>query len=260
MKVLLIFMKMKEETDFNQIYIKIQELIQNGKNSISVLEDQIDVELQLEYFKQSKKILKNFNKELALLEKDELLNPNTSIDCKKELLLSLAKVDKPEAYRVIELYSKNPDEELNQWSKLALQESKMVLETSLLGKSPIFISTGLGGQGDKLRYFIVLFAKEDNEFEKWQEELIEKELIFNVQKHDGVVETVDVKGDKVLIDALLPFAVNIKDALSDVLKECNEMGDFLMKSFIVTNIKRLEPEEIQKMVDQYRMNINTIEN
>lgn len=251
---------MEDKADFNQIYTKIQDLIQKGKNSISVLEEQIDVELQLEYFKQSKKILKSFNKELVLLEKDELLNPNTSIDCKKELLLSLAKVDKPEAYRILELYSKNPDEELTQWSKLALQESKMVLETSLLGESPIFISTGLGGQGDKLRYFIVLFAKEDKEFEKWQEELIEKELVFSIHKHDGVIETVDVEGDKVLITALLSITINIKDALSEVLKECNEMGDFLMKSFIVTNIKRLEPDEIQKMVDQYRMNINSIEN
>ncbi|TLX73447.1 hypothetical protein E9993_15135 [Labilibacter sediminis] len=250
---------MKEEVDFNQVYNKIQDLIHQGNNTISVLEDQIDIELQVEYFKQSKKIIKNLDKEVAFMGKDDLLDPNVDLDVKKELLLSIAKLDIPEAYRMLETYAANPDKELEQWSKLALQESKMVLETSLLGKAPIFISTGLGGQGDKLRYFMVLFGKEDKAFEEWQQNLVKTELEYSIHKHKGILENIKVDEDKVLVTSLLPIATNVQEAVSAVLNECNQMGEFLMSSFIVTNVKKLGSEEIQKMVDQYRSNTTTEE-
>ncbi len=149
---------MKEEKELNQVYNRIQELIKSGKSNILVLEEQVDVKLQLEYFEKSKKLHKTLDKEEVINNKDLLLDENIDVERKKELLSSLAKVDKPEAYRMLEAYRLNPDKELEQWSKLALQESKMVLETSLLGEAPIFISTGLGGKGNKLRYFIVLIV------------------------------------------------------------------------------------------------------
>ncbi len=243
---------MKEEIDFNEVYNKIQDLLNNGNATISILEDQIDIDLQVEYFKHSKKVLKKLDKNLALSDKELLLDEETSLDKKKEILSSLAKIDNPEAYRAIELYKETAGEDLIQWSTLALQESKMVLETSLLGKAPIFISTGLGGQGDKLRYFLVLIGKEDKFIEKWQEDLVVKELDYAISEKEGVLEEVIMDHDKFLVTLLLPIKINIKDTLSRVVNECNEFGNFLMNSFIVTNVKKLEKEEIQKMVDNYR--------
>ncbi len=240
---------MNEELEFNQVYNKIQELLKNGKANISVLEEEVDVDLQLEYFKQSKKLYKTIDKPAVIQEKDELFNKESSLDRKKELLSSLAKIEDPEAYRAIENYKDNADEELEQWAKLAFQESKMVLETSLLGEAPIFISTGLGGQGNKLRYFIVLVANEEMTLESWQKELVEKELNFVFQSKNGLIENIDNTDSFLMITALLPIEENIKNTLSPVVKECNEMGNFLRDSFIVTNVKKLDVEEIQGMID-----------
>ncbi len=246
----------KQEPDLNKVYQKIQELLSKRGQAVTVLEEQVDIEMQKEYFNFSKELNKTLDKNLVLKEKDLLFEETTSIEKKKELLSALAKIDNPEAYRAIETYKENSDDELKQWSTLAIQESKMVLETSLLGEAPIFISTGLGGKGNKLRYFLVLVNKEEVSFQDWQKSLIQKELDFELKKEDGELEGVEFDEDKVLVKTLLPISVSIKDVFTRAIKECNELGDFLMESFIVTNIKILESEEIDKLVQEYRSKNN----
>ncbi len=242
----------KQEPDLNKVYQKIQELLSKRGQAVTILEEQVDIEMQKEYFNFSKELSKTLDKNLVLKEKDLLFEATTSVEKKKELLSALAKIDHPEAFRAIETYKENSDEELNQWSTLAIQESKMVLETSLLGDAPIFISTGLGGKGNKLRYFLVLVNREELAFLDWQKSLIRKELDYELKKADGELEGVEYDLDKVLVKVLLPISVSIKDVFASAIKECNELGDFLMESFIVTNIKILESEEIDKLVQEYR--------
>ncbi|MCW3806599.1 hypothetical protein [Plebeiibacterium marinum] len=244
----------KNEPDLNKVYQKIQDLLKNKGQVVSVLEEQVDVEMQMEYFKFSKNQGKDFDKEHILNEKGLLFSEDTTVDRKKELLVSLAKIDDPEAYRAIEDYKNNADEELKSWSVLAFQESKMVLETSLLGSAPIFISTGLGGQGSNLRYFVVLVAAEDKPFEKWQCDLVEKEVGYLFESEEGEIESMEFDNDKVLIKVLLPISTNIKDFFSKGIKECNEFGNFLTESFLVTNVKELSIEEVDELIQDFRLN------
>lgn len=244
--------EMKEEIEFNQAFSRLQKLLKSGKNTISVLEEQVDVELQMEYFDMSKKLYDDLDKKAIISQKDQLLSPEASVDEKKELLSSLAKIDDPVAFRTLEAYRDKPDTGLEQWSKMAFQESKMVLETSLLGEAPIFVSTGMGGQGSSLRYFIVLVANKDVELEKWQIELVTKEIDFVFDKVNGTLEKLDVQEDMFMITGLLHLSLNIKDTITDIVQECNQMGNFLMDSFIVTNVKKLEIEEIREMVQHAR--------
>lgn len=243
---------MKEEIDFNQAFSRLQQLLKNGKNTISVLEEQVDVELQMEYFDMSKRLYDDLDKKAIISQKDQLLSPEASVDEKKELLSSLAKIDDPVAYRMLEAYRDKPDSGLEQWSKMAFQESKMVLETSLLGETPIFVSTGMGGQGSSLRYFIVLVAKKDIKLEEWQISLVTKEIDFVFEKVSGTVEELQVEEDMFMITGLLHLSLNIKDTITDIVQECNQIGDFLMESFIVTNVKKIDIDEIRAMVQEAR--------
>lgn len=243
---------MKEDIDFNQAFSKLQKLLKSGKSTISVLEEQVDVELQMEYFDMSKKLYDALDKKAVISQKGQLLNPEASVDEKKELLSSLAKIDDPVAYRALEAYRDKPDTGLEQWSKLAFQESKMVLETSLLGEAPIFVSTGMGGQGSSLRYFIVLVANKGVALEEWQIELVKKEIDFVFDKVNGTVEELTIEKDMFMITGLLHLALNVKETITDIVQECNQMGNFLMDSFIVTNVKKLKVEEIRSMVQEAR--------
>ncbi len=242
----------KQEPDLNKVYQKIQELLSKKGQAVTVLEEQVDMKMQKEYFNFSKELSKKLDKNLVLKEKDLLFEDSTSIDKKKELLSSLAKIDNPEAYRAIESYKDINDEELKQWTILAIQESKMVLETSLLGEAPIFISTGLGGKKNMLRYFVVLVNNEESDFQDWQKTLVSKEIAFVVKDVVGEIESIAFDVDKVLIKTLLPIDKSVKDVFTNAIKECNELGGFLMESFIVTNIKILDSEEIDDLVQGYR--------
>lgn len=243
---------MKEEMDFSQEFSRLQELIKSGKTTISVLEEQVDVDLQMEYFDMSKELYANLDKKSIIEQKDQLLHTELTIEEKKELLSSLAKIDDPVAYRALEYYRNNPDKGLEQWSKLAFQESKMVLETSLLGEAPIFVSTGMGGQGSNLRYFIVLVTNKDVELQKWQIELVKKEIDFTFEKAKGTVEELLIESDMFMLTGLLHISLNVQETISAIVKECNQMGNFLMDSFIVTNVKKLDIKVIRKMVIEAR--------
>ena len=77
----------------------------------------------------------------------------------KRLLILLAHSATPRAYRIIERYLKNPDRELRDWALLTLQECLTMLESAILEESRGMISTGLGGSGSRLRYFLLISSK-----------------------------------------------------------------------------------------------------
>ncbi len=64
-----------------------------------------------------------------------------------------------ECYRAIESFIEEAEEALGFLGILALNESRMLLESKILDENQVFISTGLGGKDEKLRYFVVLMSR-----------------------------------------------------------------------------------------------------
>ncbi len=85
--------------------------------------------------------------------------PGYSLQVKKEILARLATIEKVECYRVIEAFLEIAEEDLHDWALLALNESRMLLESKILDENQVFISTGLGGKEEKLRYFVALMSR-----------------------------------------------------------------------------------------------------
>ncbi|HBK30019.1 MAG TPA: hypothetical protein DDZ78_00130, partial [Porphyromonadaceae bacterium] len=85
------------------------------------------------------------------------------------------------AYRSIETYHSSPLEpELQNWSSMALVSSRIVLNSDLSGQQQIYISSGLGGQDKKLRFFALFAAKDRLPFTALQREIIEREFRFQL--------------------------------------------------------------------------------
>ncbi len=240
---------MDDVNAFDELYHKIQELIKTQNRKITLLEEQIDVQLQIDYFKDSAQLRKNIDKEAVENRANDLFNNNISISDKRELLRSLAKVDSPRAFEAIKKYKENPDDELNQWSILAYQESKMLLESNLLDEAPMFISTGLGGRDSKLRFCLVLLAAGED-FEQWQHQLIEKELDFVLKSYNGELEEISFKANKVIVNFLVPITENVRLVLNQVVNNCNELGQFLSEHYIITNTKKLTEEEVEELIQK----------
>jgi hypothetical protein len=181
----------------------------------------------------------------------ELNDPEIPVQDKKRILVSLATIDSVEAFRAIEKYFKAPDPELREWSILAYQESRMIIQSSLLDEQQVYISTGLGGKDQKLRYFAAFIGNDHVfEFSAIQQRLFRTELEFALSKNDGILEEMYFQEDLIITLLLLPVKSNIQSFFVDLINECNQYGDFIRQDVIITNVKRLTVEEIRQFIAQ----------
>ncbi len=237
---------MEEENFFKNI----EETFKNIPDNFNILEEQIDIKVQSEYFEYSRKIKKNKNVKEFLEFKDTLFEP-IDIERKKEVLVSLASFVDVVAFRAIEKYYKSPDKELKDWAVLAFQESRMMLQSSLLEEQQVFISTGMGGKGSSLRYFVVFFnILYRSTLEEFQEKLLNNELKDIVEKNKGEIEELNFYNGYSTATILLPVKAVLKDVFTSLIDEVNQYGDFLNEDVIITNIKKLDKKEISKIIEE----------
>ncbi len=236
--------------DSENLYDKIRELIGKDPGQLNIMEDIIDVDLQVEYFEYSKRISQEYDSDWALDQLDLLSDPDYPSDGKKQLLARLATMEDVAAFRAIESYAQHPDKGLKDWSALALQESRMHLESHLLEENQVFISTGLGGKNNKLRYFLVLIARNRQELNAFQLKIIQDEFPYVMQQYDAEIEEFESSGYLATFTLLLPIQFAVKEVFTEGINACNQYGDFLRDNCIVTNVKRLTFLEVEAFIEQ----------
>lgn len=235
----------------DKYYKNIQKALEDLPENYSILEEQIDVEIQMKYFEFTKSIRKKNISEECFKDREELFDSEVGEERKKEILTAIAVYDDVKAYRTIEKYVEEAEGELKQWAILALQESRMLMHSSLLDEQQVFISTGLGGKGKKLRYYVVfLSANRDEMLDATQQKLLKTELIFELDKHEGDFETMDFMEGFSSTLVMLPLHVDIKQVFQNVIDECNQYGGFLQEDLIITNVKVLSRSEIIQLIHQ----------
>jgi hypothetical protein len=235
------------------IYDKIQEIFGEVPGTFSILEEQIDIDLQMEYFEFSRAIKKDLDEGEVLGRKDQIFNFNQDAGDRKSLFAMLASLEDVSAYRTIEKYLKEGHQELRNWAILALQESRMLLESKLLEENQVFISTGLGGKGSKLRYFLVLIGKDMVNFSDLQKKIIKNEFEDIRAKSDAEIEKIDFMEQFATLVVMVPLKVALKDVFRSALQECNQYGNFMKSNFIITNVKELNLSEIKDFLKKQQL-------
>ena len=238
---------MKEEDD----HLKhIQDAINGLPEDFNILEEQIDIELQIAYFEMARKMRAESIDQSTIAEaKADLYHPETELEEKKRLLVQLAAIDDVEAFRIIEAFHKQADDEIKNWSVLALQESRMVIQSSLLGEQQVFISTGLGGKGQNIRYFVAMMhADSGTAFNETQRKLIESEFRFFLSESEGELEEISFDNHFVTAVFLFPLKQNLHSIFKSFIDECNQYGNFLSEDVIITNVKKLDVDEIEEFI------------
>jgi hypothetical protein len=237
----------------NNIFDKIQELLGEIPENLTILEEQIDADIQLEYFNFAGTIDENVNSEEVLKNKDLIFKHDLAVEEKKQLLVQLANVDSIEAYRTLEKYLHEPDDILKDWTKLALQESRLLIESKLLDQCQVLISTGLGGKGLKLRYFIVLITKTGDCYTEFEQKIITSELRFSIKRANGELEHISFDKELCSIVVVIPLQIPVQIMFESVIKECNQYGEFLNPDYFITNVRILSNGEIRTMISQNRI-------
>lgn len=238
---------MKED----KLYNNIQKALEDLPNNYSILEEQIDIEIQMKYFEFSKSIRDKDIAEACFEEREQLFDDGLEEERKKEILAAIAVYNDVKAYRTLEKFVEESTGELRHWGVLALQENRMLMHSSLLDEQQVFISTGLGGKGKKLRYFVVFLGNQPNKMlTDTQQKLLKNELVFELKKHDGEFESMDFMEGFSSAQLMLPLSADIKLVFQNVIDECNQYGGFLNEDLIVTNVKVLSRGEIIQLIHQ----------
>jgi len=232
------------------VYRKIQEFFGGLNNNFSLMEDPVDVMTQMYYFEASGVLRGTIEEKNMLARKEELFDPAVSVEDKQLLLVQMACVPNPEIYRALENYAKNPDKNLKDWSKLALQENRLMLESHLLDSRQVFISTGLGGKGHKLRYFVVLINKNGDNLKPFEQKILQDEMVYALQRYDSELEKLDFMRQFTTMRVVVPISSDLTKLFREGIDECNQFGNFLASDFIVTNMKELSEQEIQEALSE----------
>jgi hypothetical protein len=236
--------------EHENLYEKIKEILGGSPGSLTILEHKIDLDLQVEYFETSRRLRDEWEEEWAMDQARYLNEPGYSLQVKKEILARLASIDRVSCYRHIEEYMEHAEEEMGDWALLALNESRMQLESKILEENQVFISTGLGGKDGKLRYFVVLVTRSKLELSKIQQKVIANEFDFIMKKHGAEVEEINYSEYLATVLLLLPMNLSLKAVFQEAIDECNQYGNFLMDDFIVTNVKTLSFGEIKAFLER----------
>jgi hypothetical protein len=244
-----IFAFMSGEDD---LLAKLRETLnEQGIDSFHILEELIPIEEQMEYFRFFDRLRKENNPFVRDEEVAILFSPDQSIERKKRSLTLLASIPDVGAFRSIETYHSSPLEpELVHWSAMALVSSRIVLSSDLSGQQQVYISSGLGGQDKKLRFFGLFTTNERQELTDLQKEIVEREFFFQLQKADVVIEKFEIKDKYFTILMLFSFDKDVKSSLNAAINECNQYGNFIDRKFLFTNVKVLNEKEIDNLLQK----------
>ena len=243
---------MKEEGD---VFKKFRDSFSKMDGHFHILEQRVPVELQMEYFKYSEQVRKerakpDLNDMDYITFRESLSNPESTTDYKKYILSMLATSREVKAYRMLEDYVQHPDEDVSNWAYMALMESRISLESELSDEKQIYISTGLGGKGEKLRFYVLMLSRDRKPFLEYQRKVIEREFAYFLPKADCEIERLTIGEQYVELVFLIPVRADIKLTLDKVINECNQYGDFLSDIFTITNVKELTQQEVTDIINK----------
>ncbi len=232
------------------LFDKIQKIYQKNPNRLNIIEEQIDLDIQMNYFKRSGMLKKQVvTLDEVLAKVPVLYDPDARLEEKRDILILLASFEDIETFRFLEKYKNEAVGEIKLWASMAYRESKLLLESSLLEDDErILISTGLGGKGTKLRYFICLVHKNEEFFTETQERIIRNELASSMERHDAELESFSVENHLLKMFLLVPINEQVKDIVNDIIDACEELGDFLDNHIIITNVRAFSNDEISQIV------------
>ena len=144
----------------------------------------------------------------------------------------------------VEKYTQQPDPELEQWSKIALYECRMALEEDLLQENVGIISTGLGGQGNRFRYIVVLALLSPPSGEN-QQSMIRGIWDDICSQHDSKIEELQFCSSYLSAKALISMDTPVATVVEGCIASINLDGDLVYPDYLVTNVEVPTEEEIQ---------------
>lgn len=210
-------------------------------------EKELDLELYEQFMTELEWIDPQPDYASLIRQGEQLVDKSMPISQKKVVLAELAQWGSAEAYRMVQKYVACPDQGLEEWSRIALYECRVRLEEELLGEPIGLISTGLGGDGQRLRFIFVLAFREEIPEEKEQLEM--REILDKVCKQYGSgVEQAEFRPSCLYVQVLVPVAVAVGEVIEEGVALLNQGKEAVCQDYLVTNASVPTEEEIEEFL------------
>jgi hypothetical protein len=220
---------------------KIEDLLNSIPDEFRVIENEIKKETISEYYELLEHI--DNKSRVEILQNQDYWKHFKSSKKIKELLVCLSEIGDVKSYRKIEEIIKSNNLEILNFSFVSLKFARLNLENELSDESIGFISSELGGKGNKLRYYFVLKSKE--KIKNKSETIIINELNSICNQHDSELEKIENYGNYVLIKIL----VSIDFAIGNIIEKLTNKCPFIDKEYICTNVEKPTIEFIEKWIN-----------
>jgi len=213
------------------------------RNEIRRILDSIPEELRVIEDKINQSAIEEFYDLSVRVDSHEKEDKNTQ-SSNKEKLVRLAKTGDVKSYRRIEeIIQETENSELEEFAYVALKFARINLEDQLSDEPIGFISSGLGGKGNKLRYYFVI--KSTEKISEEREQIIQDELRLICLNSDSEFETIENFGNYVLVKVLVSIDFAIGNVIEGLINRCN----FADKEYFCTNIEKPTNELIEKWIN-----------
>ena len=226
---------------------EIQRILSNMPDKFDIMDEGIDLQTQIEYVEQSHSFGEGDLTDQETIRLGSLLCRNIPVEGKKSVLSLLAHLGTVTAFRQIEQYSKSPDTELQNWTTLALSECRIFLENSMGSEKGLIIS-GMGGIGDRLRYYFLLLPLMGKSFSSLHQDIIRDEFTIVCHEFNSVLETIHYSDNYAGLTILMPLDIAIATLIDTGIKKCNELGTFVLENYYVTNMDIPDESEIPAII------------
>ena len=108
--------------------------------------------------------------------------------------------------------------------------------------------TGLGGENNRLRYFLVIHSRSKAMLISTQKDVVERGFSHICSKFNSIIEEIKVYQRYLTMKVLIPMDVPVAEIIEGGINECNTFSDFLDLKCYVTNVKIPTETEILQYI------------
>ncbi|MCI5207563.1 MAG: hypothetical protein D3910_01945 [Candidatus Electrothrix sp. ATG2] len=214
-----------------------------------VTEKELDQELYDQFIAESEWVDPQPDYANLIRQGEQLTDKTMPIAQKKLSLVQLACRGTAEAYRLVQEYCTRPDSGLEEWSKIALYECRMRMESDLLDEPVGLISTGLGGDGQRLRFIFVLALLGEGA-EKERQQVMRKVLDEVCERYGSGIEQAEFQPSCIVVQVLVPLDVAVGEVIEESVALLNRGKEEVCQDYLVTNVAEPTEEDIQKFLGE----------
>jgi hypothetical protein len=225
------------------------DFFQRYPYKVKVVDLQLDIKTQMEYFGLLSEIFQGANAEaLASIPRGKTFDPSVPLEYRKRMLAWLSMSEEVDVLRKLEQYEKCCPEEEKGFVSMCVYQCRTNIEAALLGERHAMVASGMGGEGNKIRYFAALVTVSGQAWSATEQHLLRGELMLACKEQGTVVEQLEFSGRYAKILLLTPITLSPVVVIRNAKNASNELGVFIGQQEVITNISRLSDEELDKIL------------